>query len=196
MTMKVLVGGVYKTVSKISVCRSGAWKEVSRAHSYNTHGDPATVGWRQFYVKAGPPPVDPPPPTPEEPPPVDPPITLSLNANFLQFYGYKASPPFNITTSPSCVITPTNGTPPYTYKWTLVSYDYWDLAPSATAPNSNTTAFSQRMNDYQESCSASFRCTVTDSKGNTGTVLIQAGFSTGSGQTGGGGGGGGGFPIP
>lgn len=194
MTMKVLVGGIYKTVSKISVHKSGAWKEVSRAHSYNTHGDPVTVGWRQFYVKAGPPPVEPPPDPPVEPPPVEPPITLALSANFLQFYGYKASPPFNIVTTPPCVITPTNGFPPYTYQWVLVSWDYWGMAPSATSPSSNTSSFSQHMNDYQESCSASFRCTVVDSKGNTGTVLIQAGFSTGGGPTDPGGGGG--FPLP
>jgi len=196
--MKVLVGGVYKTVSKISVRKSGAWKEVSRAHSYNTHGDPVTVGWRLFYTKAGPPPVDPPPPPPEEPPPPPPVFTLTLSANYLQFYGYKAAPPFNIVTTPPCVITPTNGTPPYTYQWTLVSYDYWGGAPSATSPSSNTTSFSQHLNDYQDSASASFRCSVRDANGNTGSVLVQAGFSSGSGAGyGGGGGGEGGIPpIP
>lgn len=65
-------------------------------------------------------------------------------------------------TDPSTT-TPTGGTPPYSYAWTLVSYTHPTVPPTADSPVNATSEFIQTSIGLGQSFSAIFRCTVTDS---------------------------------
>lgn len=85
--------------------------------------------------------------------------------------------PFSASASPSTVsqfanmatltagpttVTPVGGTAPYTHAWTLVSFD-GPATPTATAPTSATTSFTQGSIAFGESYSAEWDDAVTDS---------------------------------
>lgn len=76
-------------------------------------------------------------------------------------------------TSESTTITPSGGTPGYTYAWTRVSGSTDISADSASAA---TTTFSVTGMVDGETASATFRCTVTDSASATYTVDIPVYF--------------------
>lgn len=91
---------------------------------------------------------------------------------------YSLAPPMTAVASPSSVfgrtsgtgiantgfttVTPTGGTAPYTYAWTLVEYD-GSAPPTATAANAATTRFTQTGIFSEENYTARWKCTVTDS---------------------------------
>lgn len=72
-------------------------------------------------------------------------------------------------------VTPTGGTAPYTYAWTVIEYDN-GVSPTIAGPTSATTGFTQTSVGPGEFYSATFRCTVTDAATNTATADVQAGF--------------------
>lgn len=71
---------------------------------------------------------------------------------------------------------PTGGTGPFSYVWTLLSYSHATPPTITTSTNASTT-FRQTLvaPDTQET--AEFRCTVTDSLGQVATVDVGATFS-------------------
>lgn len=79
-------------------------------------------------------------------------------------------------TTDATTVTPSGGTGPYTYAWTVVSYDNPSAAPTATAPAAATSAFTQTSIGIAEAYNATWRCTVTDSAvpANTATVDVAA----------------------
>jgi len=84
----------------------------------------------------------------------------------------KEEPPFDtvvwLTTFPA-VVTASGGTPPYTYQWTRIS---GDNKAHCESPNSSTTTWSANLYRNTESSSV-WRCTVTDSIGNTVSVDVS-----------------------
>lgn len=65
-------------------------------------------------------------------------------------------------TTNTVTVTPSGGTAPYTYAWTLLESD-GAVEPTATAPASATTAFVQTSMSPGNIYSSEWRCTVTDS---------------------------------
>lgn len=73
-----------------------------------------------------------------------------------------------------CTATASGGSPPYTYAWTHVSDDGLGGVWSALTPSSSSCQFrASAVAPGQESI-ATFRCTVTDARGATGTADIFA----------------------
>ena len=90
---------------------------------------------------------------------------------------YSTAPPFSASASPGTVsgigatstlttdastIIPVGGTAPYTYQWTLNTYDA-PIAPTANSPTSATSTFTQTGITFGESYSAEWGWLVTDS---------------------------------
>lgn len=171
MTLRVRIGGAWKTVSKMWIRKSGVWKEVERASIYRTHGNPATTGWREFFKKGGSTPPPPPPPSPTPTPP--PPVTISIAVSPPSANGTKVGP--GLVTTNSVTATASGGTPPYTYTW---SRGAWDTPspPNITNPHGQTTAFSAQMPNY-DSLSAKMKIYVKDSKGNANSKWVYATFN-------------------
>lgn len=71
------------------------------------------------------------------------------------------------TTDLPCVATASNGTPPYTYAWNLVSYTLVDTPPDANSPTAASSTFTQTGISPGNTESAEWTCTVTDDDGNT-----------------------------
>lgn len=77
-------------------------------------------------------------------------------------------------TTNSTTVTPSGGTPPYTYAWTLLSRDNLSADPTANSPTAATTTFTQTSIGIGESYSATWRCTVTDDDANTATADVSS----------------------
>ncbi len=70
----------------------------------------------------------------------------------------------------------TGGAAPYTYAWTLISYDNV-IAPTADSPSSAITTFTQTGVGSAEVYTSTFRVTATDSAANTATTDIIANYA-------------------
>lgn len=79
-----------------------------------------------------------------------------------------------VVSSATVTATPHNGTGPYTYTWTRVSWT-GSNTPGITAPNAAATGFTLNMPVGTQQ--AIFKCTVQDSLGNTGSVQITVNFT-------------------
>lgn len=84
---------------------------------------------------------------------------MSVNIAPTSVFGFTTTG--SATTDPATA-TPTGGTPPYSYAWTVVSYD-GPVTPMADSPTSATSTFTQTSIAPADAFSAVFRCTVTDS---------------------------------
>lgn len=78
-------------------------------------------------------------------------------------------------TTDESVATPTGGTAPYTYAWTLISYTA-GVPPTIDSPSADTTTFTQTGIGPGDGFFAVFRCTVTDDDSNTATADVGATF--------------------
>lgn len=76
-------------------------------------------------------------------------------------------------TTNSLTITPEGGTGPFSYAWARLSGD-----GAATQPTRATTAFTHFFNTPDGDTTGTFRCTVTDSLGETVQVTVVANFSS------------------
>lgn len=99
---------------------------------------------------------------------------LKVSSNFTSFTGFGSYEP--VISSPTCVVTPTGGTAPYTYAWTLVGTNGLGLA-AIDAPTSASTTFSATsLSDFLP-LEATFRCTVTDAGSVVGTIDVRVSFT-------------------
>lgn len=172
MSLKVWKTSLFKSAAVIHVWKSGAWKTVERASVWKEVG--STSGWRNFFIPGAPPGTPTPPPT-TTPPPV-PPVVLNVTLNQtspLTATRQSLVEPSTVTAGP-VTASVSNGTGPYTYTWTRESWSA-PVAPGIAAPAAATTQLSQNMN--YGSATATFKCTVQDSLGNTGSASIQVNFS-------------------
>jgi hypothetical protein len=96
-----------------------------------------------------------------------------VNLDFANRYGFSNTG--TITTN-TVTATPSGGTGPYTYAWTLISHD-GPVNPTATSAATAATAFTQTGVGPGEIYSAVFRCTVTDSLAATATADCTAHFA-------------------
>lgn len=197
MTLKVFRSSVAKLCGPLHVARSGVWKVIARVRIWKIYGTPPTQGWRDLYV-VGSPPATPPPAPPPPPPP--PPITLNVTAAPASGSGTRVGQGQVYTGV--ITLTPSNGTAPYTYTWSRVSYS-GSIIPTILQDTvyPNKVQFGRNMlGTVPETETARFQCLVQDSLGNIGYCYVDTTFTTtlapsGSGGTGGGGYGGGGGGI-
>lgn len=80
-------------------------------------------------------------------------------------------------TTNSTTVTPTGGTGPYTYAWTVISYSHGTTSPTVTSPTAATTTFTQTNIAIGADYVAVFRCTVTDSLTATASCDVDATFT-------------------
>lgn len=96
---------------------------------------------------------------------------LSASASPADVSGFSIGT--GIVDTGSTTVTPTGGTAPYTYAWTIISYTA-GAPPTIANPTAATTDFTQTGvgdTDY-----AVFRCTVTDDASATFAVDVNATF--------------------
>lgn len=79
------------------------------------------------------------------------------------------------TTSPASVATPSGGTGPYTYQWTLLA-DTGPVDPTANNPTGAGTTFTQTSMSPGEFYTSDWECEVTDSLMATATATCNANF--------------------
>ena len=79
--------------------------------------------------------------------------------------------------SSSVTATAANGTAPYTYAWTRISYSHPTVAPTIGSASSATTTFTQTSIGAGDAYEAIFRVTATDANMNTATADVQAVWS-------------------
>ena len=80
------------------------------------------------------------------------------------------------TTAPAVTATPSGGTAPYTYAWTLDSYSA-SVPPTANSLTSATTTFTQTSMDPGGIYTSAFRITVTDANSVTAFNIVSANFA-------------------
>lgn len=80
-----------------------------------------------------------------------------------------------VTTNSTTAVA-SNGTPPYTYAWTLTA---WNTAvlPTATNPASDTTAFTQTSMGPGDLAGSTWTVTATDDNGSMATAQVNASFA-------------------
>lgn len=173
MTWKVSRSGVFKLIASIKVRVGGAWKTVNRISVYKTTGNPPVAGWRVSYISGVAPP---PPPAPTPSPSPAPAVTLSVTISPSPASGVKKnSLPFPQTVTTGTIkASVSKGTGPYTYQWVLSAWT-GSPAPTISAPHAASTTFSKVFSDYG-SYTATFKCKVTDSKGNKGDASVNITF--------------------
>jgi hypothetical protein len=100
------------------------------------------------------------------------PISLSANAVGGSVFSF---PPADVTTDPSIALV-AGGQGPFTYEWTLIASGGGNL-PVITTPNVSTTTFVKPLVGPGLFYTDSFRCTVTDSLGETASADVTATYS-------------------
>lgn len=98
------------------------------------------------------------------------PLSLSISPSPTAGSSFaSAGAPASCTTAP-VTATPSGGLGPYSYSWTALSGD-----GTINSPSSATTAFSY-ASIAPDSASGTFRCTCTDSSGQSATADVSATF--------------------
>lgn len=98
---------------------------------------------------------------------------LSAVASDPSVFGYDSGS--GTATTYSTTITPSGGTAPFTYAWTCTFYSGVTI-PTATAPASASSAFTQTSIGPEDYVYSYWTCTVTDAALATTTVEISANF--------------------
>lgn len=146
MTVKVKSGGAVQTASAISIKIAGVMRAVRTIRVM--HG----AALRTVYSTTS---------------------ALTASASPASVFGVTASTP---CVTDSTTMTPSGGTSPYTYSWALVSFSGGNT-PTVTSSTLASTTFQQaKLGGADESNTAIFRCTVTDSLGATATADVSASF--------------------
>lgn len=100
----------------------------------------------------------------------------SLTVNITPVAVWNSGPAGTVTT-PSATAGVSGGTGPYTYAWSRVSGDTFTV----TSPTAATTTFSASVGVVNSTKIATYKCTVTDSLGVTGsdTVDVEVDYNGG-----------------
>lgn len=93
------------------------------------------------------------------------PLTASINPQSVTGIGS------NVFVTPLVTVTPTGGRAPFSYQWSILQFS-GSVSPFIRTPNSASTQFQSTV----ENQTATFQCIVTDSIGNTDTVIVNALF--------------------
>jgi hypothetical protein len=166
MSLEVRVSGVMKTADYMGVMVGGVMKEIESAWVMTSSG------LKLFYLKAGTP-SPPPDPTPAPDPTPDP-IVLTVTAS--PGTSISGTTPHSgvVVATAGVSISASGGTGPYQYSWSLLSYTA--EIPIILDPDAAATAFQAEFYEPYGSTEAVFRCNVTDSLGNIGSIDITANF--------------------
>ena len=97
------------------------------------------------------------------------PISLSLSDEYVLAIAGSATITSKIVTA-----TPTGGTAPFTYLWTLVSHS-GGVAPTINTPTTASTTFTKT--GVAPDASATFRCTVTSATGGSASAEVLVAFT-------------------
>lgn len=98
-----------------------------------------------------------------------PPLTVAISPSFASAVGNSGTLTTNAVTA-----SPTGGQGPFTYAWSVVSYE--GTLPVVNSPATATTTFRQSGLSLEEDNDCTFRVTVTDSLGTTATANVSALF--------------------
>lgn len=180
--IKFWTGAAWKIVDTTNIFKvyvAGAWKDITFLRVYETTGDPPQSGWRDVWVKNAVVPAPAPPPV--DPPVVPPPVVLNVTITPASpISGRSTVAPANVQAPKlsNAVAAVSNGTGPYVYSWSIVSWSSSVAPPSITVPNAAATKFAQLINEDEGFETARFKCTVQDSLGNTGQAFCDVEFRT------------------
>lgn len=169
MSFKTWITSAYKTVANTNVVRLwlGSWKIVGRMRVWVVDTASGMEGWKDFYVKDDAP-VSPSPPVVIVPPPD--PVTLNVTIAPSPAHATKPSDFEPNTVNRTVTASVSNGTGPYTYSWSLLSWS-GSPPPAIQNPAAPTTNIAQQMNFGTQTAQA--RCIVQDSLGNTGSANVN-----------------------
>jgi hypothetical protein len=159
MTAQVRVGGAWEPLTGCQVYANGAWRNISKIQVYSGGA------WRlvaNFIPPMG---------------------GVTISPSFI-FKSSRTSPSI---TSGTITATPSGGTAPYTYAWTVVSSS--PTTVSITSPGLASTTVTADASSGEVDCT--LRCTVTDAVGSSVSADVDGTFTYTPGGFGGGGG-----PIP
>lgn len=106
-----------------------------------------------------------------------PPMTASASPSSVEAYAFSASPA-TINGGP-VTVTPSGGTAPYAYSWSVLSYDA-PSPPTFSNATSAATLIVQAGVPDGEAYSATVSCTVTDAFGQTAAASVSALFANNS----------------
>lgn len=96
---------------------------------------------------------------------------LVVDANPISVTGAVGSSGTPNVTTNTTTVTVSGGTAPYSYLWTEIEADFpWSIG----SPNSASTRFTALSVSTIDNSFASFECTVTDARGRTGSVIVDA----------------------
>lgn len=144
MPWSVKVSGTWRTVTAPQVRVSGSWQAV-KSGWVKVSGT-----WRQFYAS----------------------LTAAASPTTVDGFDTVVAPSSSTATTNSTTVTPTGGSAPYTYSWSLVS----GTSATVNSPTSATTTFSRTVfvdNPGQQiNRTGVYRCTVTDSASQTATADV------------------------
>jgi len=164
------IGGVFKNLTFVRLMHTAAWKDVTFIRVYKTVNNHS--GWHDTYVKAGSTPTPSPAPTPTPTP--TPAVTLSVTPSPTNISGTRVGT--GIVYTNTSTVNVTKGTPPYTYVFSKSTYS-GSIAPTLLVGSSpNIIQASRNMDTIDDTETATIKCSVTDSKGNKGSCLINATF--------------------
>jgi hypothetical protein len=166
----------WRDITKWRWYHAAAWVEIVRGREWVRLAN-GTFAWKDFYIKGGTTPPASPPPAPPPPPP-PPSVTLSVTATPSSISGTRTGAGVVYTNVTDVNVT--KGTGPYTYTFSRVSYS-GSVAPTIIILGGDPSKMQSSRNmagTVPETQTARFKCLVRDSKGNRGSVYIDAAYYT------------------
>lgn len=134
---RVRVGGAWAEADTRRVYQGGAWRTVRKAWVY------ASGSWRQYFIGADP---------------------MSAVVSPDEIFATSSMSTTVGSTAATAVVT--GGLAPFTYVWSVVSFDA-GVSPTITNSTAASTAFVQTGVAASDTNTATFRVTVTDSAAQT-----------------------------
>ena len=144
---RIRVGGAWEEADTRRVYQGGAWRTVKKAWVY------ASGSWRQYFIGAD---------------------AMSAAVSPDEIF---ATSSMNTTVgSSAATAVVTGGLAPFTYAWTVISFDA-GVSPSITSSTAASTSFVQTGVAASDTHTATFRVTVTDSAAQTDFADVVVSFT-------------------